>query len=600
MDNNEKIKLGCAVLCEGKYDKIKLSSVIDGMILTTDGFGVFNNAEKRSLLRKLCETRGLVIITDSDKAGFFIRAKLKGMLPQGRVRHLYIPQIKGREKRKTHDSKDGLLGVEGIDTQTLRKIILDAKLDESFGVCADKNFSPVTKAQFFELGLSGGCDSTVKRAELCKKLGLPPTLTANALLCALEMFGKDYSCIKALMREDGAISPEEYISFFPETARLALNHLKDAGFEAYFVGGCVRDLLMKRTAHDFDLTTNAPSEKIIEVLQGYGYDAFLVGGDCGTVCAKQKDGLPLEITPFRSEGQYRDHRHPERVTFVQDIRDDLSRRDFTVNSLALTQEKDKGITVTDLFDGVGDIKRKLIKCVGKAHERFEEDALRILRALRFACRFGFDIEENTACAMKDKAHLLSFISGERKQAELRGLLENPLCERLTKSFEEVLFNVLGQHSADGIDPVCGAYCEKLFFMLKDNSRGQISAVLDELKSSKNDRDRILGFKDIYDSDADIFTLTAKYGYFYAEYLKAFGGYEKASELFSDKSIPKTLKELDIDGKELSELGFCGKEIGQVLSMLLYDAICKKTQNNKQALAQRAKQYREESFSWRQE
>ena len=96
----EKIKLSCAVLCEGKYDKIKLSSVIDGMILTTDGFSVFNNSEKRAMIKKLCELRGLVIITDSDKAGVFIRQKLKGMLPKDRVKHLFIPEIAGKEKRK--------------------------------------------------------------------------------------------------------------------------------------------------------------------------------------------------------------------------------------------------------------------------------------------------------------------------------------------------------------------------------------------------------------------------------------------------------------------------------------------------------------------
>ena len=159
MDKNEKIKLGCAVLCEGKYDKIKLSSVIDGVILTTDGFSVFNNSEKRALLRKLCEARGLVIITDSDKAGFFIRSKLKGMLPTDRVKHLYIPQIKGREKRKKQDSKDGLLGVEGIDSATLRGIIEKAKLDEAFGKSGSSQTVAVTKTQLFSLGLSGGENS---------------------------------------------------------------------------------------------------------------------------------------------------------------------------------------------------------------------------------------------------------------------------------------------------------------------------------------------------------------------------------------------------------------------------------------------------------
>ncbi len=185
----EKIKIGCAVLCEGKYDKIKLSSVIDGTILTTDGFSVFNNEEKKQLIKRLCESRGLVIITDSDKAGHFIRSKLKGMLPSERVKHLYIPEIKGKEKRKTKESKDGLLGVEGMTAQTLREIILNAHIDEMFEGDTAQQKDPVTKAYLYELGLSGGKNSSEMREELCRKLRLPSGLSPNALIAALEIIG---------------------------------------------------------------------------------------------------------------------------------------------------------------------------------------------------------------------------------------------------------------------------------------------------------------------------------------------------------------------------------------------------------------------------
>ena len=155
--------------------------------------------------------------------------------------------------------------------------------------------------------------------------------------------------------------------------------------------------------------------------------------------------------------------------------------------------------------------------------------------------------------------------------------------------------ILGDITFTGIDSVCGSYCEKLFFMLKEKSGDRIKNILDSLRSSKADRERIAGYKDIYDSEKteDVCHLAAKYGYFYEEYLKAFGGYEKAESIFSDKNIPKNLKELAIDGKELLTLGFLGKELGDVLSKLLYDAICKNVQNTKQALFERAKQYREE-------
>lgn len=208
----ERIKLDCAVLCEGKYDKIKLSSVIDGTILTTDGFSIFNNTEKRSLIKKLCESRGVVIITDSDKAGFFIRSKLRGMLPADRVKHLYIPEISGKEKRKASPSKDGLLGVEGMSAQTLREIIMRANLDKSFGNASDsasaKDGSKATKkyaakSDLYALGLSGGNDSTSRRVKLCERFELPKTLgtNANALLSAFEMLGIGLDELSAAVSE---------------------------------------------------------------------------------------------------------------------------------------------------------------------------------------------------------------------------------------------------------------------------------------------------------------------------------------------------------------------------------------------------------------
>jgi len=198
----EKIKLSCAVLCEGKYDKIKLSSVIDGMIITTDGFSVFNDSEKRAMIKKLCELRGVVIITDSDRAGVFIRQKLKGMLPKDRVKHLFIPEIAGKEKRKQKPSKDGLLGVEGISTQTLYDIIKRADLDSFFEDNKAQNVLPLTKAQLYSLGLSGGEKSALKREKLCRKLQLPQRLTSNALVCALEMLGLDFEKVKELCEDE--------------------------------------------------------------------------------------------------------------------------------------------------------------------------------------------------------------------------------------------------------------------------------------------------------------------------------------------------------------------------------------------------------------
>ena len=188
--NGKKLRVKQAILCEGRYDKIKLADLFDTMILTTEGFGIFNNEEKRALLRRLCETRGLIVLTDSDKAGFFIRNKLKGMLPQEGVTHLYIPAVEGKERRKAQPSKQGLLGVEGIDADTIRDLFYRAGLVADEEAPEDENEkSYLTNADLFSLGLSGGQNSVSRRQDLCTAFGLPPDLSSNALLEALRMLG---------------------------------------------------------------------------------------------------------------------------------------------------------------------------------------------------------------------------------------------------------------------------------------------------------------------------------------------------------------------------------------------------------------------------
>lgn len=178
------IKIKEAVIVEGKYDKIRLSSLIDGLIITTDGFGIFKNKEKMQMLRKLAETRGLLIITDSDSAGFVIRNHLKSCISPELIKHAYIPDIFGKERRKTEHSKEGKLGVEGMSTE-----VLIAALQKAGVICTDdinsvepENRRMITRQDFFRAGLSGGEGSSAKRAELLNVLRLPQRMTANALL----------------------------------------------------------------------------------------------------------------------------------------------------------------------------------------------------------------------------------------------------------------------------------------------------------------------------------------------------------------------------------------------------------------------------------
>jgi ribonuclease M5 len=170
------------IIVEGKYDKIKLSSIIDGLIIETDGFSIFNNKDQLALIRKLAKTKGILILTDSDGAGFKIRNFLRGAVPTESVKHAYIPDILGKEKRKTQLSKEGKLGVEGIS----KEIIIEA-LTKSGVFCEEKdNISPkITKTDLYSDGLSGCTDSFEKRRQLLKLLDLPERLTANSLLQVL-------------------------------------------------------------------------------------------------------------------------------------------------------------------------------------------------------------------------------------------------------------------------------------------------------------------------------------------------------------------------------------------------------------------------------
>ena len=177
-------KIQEAILVEGRYDKIKLSGIFDTLILQTHGFSVFNDRERLAFLRTIAGRRGLVILTDSDSSGFFIRRYLKGAIPQHLLRHAYIPDIYGKEKRKKTGSKEGKLGVEGMDTA----VIVEAVRRSGAKFLGESDVPPrsgVTKAEFYALGLSGGENAAQKRRSLARILSLPERLSANELFTAL-------------------------------------------------------------------------------------------------------------------------------------------------------------------------------------------------------------------------------------------------------------------------------------------------------------------------------------------------------------------------------------------------------------------------------
>ena len=201
----------------------------------------------------------------------------------------------------------------------------------------------------------------------------------------------------------------------PNDVKTVMDVLTNNGYKAYVVGGCVRDSIMGRTPNDWDVTTDAAPEKIKELFSGFKtVDTGIKHGTVLIVSGK----TPVETTTFRLDGEYSDNRHPDKVTFTKNVCEDLSRRDFTINAMAYNETDG----IVDPFDGRSDIENKIIRCVGDADTRFNEDALRIMRAVRFSSVLGFDIEEKTAESIIKNENLLSGIACERLTAELMKLL----------------------------------------------------------------------------------------------------------------------------------------------------------------------------------
>lgn len=222
--------------------------------------------------------------------------------------------------------------------------------------------------------------------------------------------------------------------YLPKNIRTCIDALEAAGFATYAVGGCVRDSLLGLTPHDYDLCTSATPEQIRSVFSDYRL--VLAGEKHGTVSVVMDDSL-IEITTFRTEGDYTDNRHPDWVRFVTDIDSDLSRRDFTVNAMAYSPYRG----FADPFGGQNDLKNRILRAVGDPVRRFTEDALRILRGVRFAVRYNLTVEENTRRAMTELSPLMDHLARERVYAELCGLLPLVTSEDLV-CFQPVLSQIL--------------------------------------------------------------------------------------------------------------------------------------------------------------
>lgn len=436
----------------------------------------------------------------------------------------------------------------------------------------------------------------------------------------------------------------------PKNVDIAINLLQSAGFEAYAVGGCVRDSLLGKTPNDWDITTSAKPEDMKSVFADF--HCIDTGIKHGTVTVVI-DGEPLEITTFRLDGEYEDNRHPKSVTFTSNLGADLGRRDFTVNAMAYS----KKTGTVDLFGGQNDLKNGIIRCVGDPDRRFNEDALRILRALRFASALDFEIEEKTAQSLLKNRALLGNISEERIAKELLKLVCGKGAKRILTDFAPVLFEILPElqpmyknshdnphHCYDiyehtliaveSIDPEptlrfamllhdCGKPAVKKFdengvahFYGHQRISAEISAqILARLKVSNKFRDEILFLVSNHDRwelyenmekmprylskfgldgvlkllkvmRADVLAQSPEYRYRLDQIADA---EETAKNLAAQKPC-LSLSELQINGRTLMDIGIPqGRKLGAVLAQLLDEVIDGVTKNTQEALTTRARE-----------
>ena len=365
----------------------------------------------------------------------------------------------------------------------------------------------------------------------------------------------------------------------PEKIKFVLNTLTQNGYEAYIVGGCVRDSLLGLIPSDYDVTTSAKPQEILGLFE----KTVPTGIKHGTVTVII-DNEPVEVTTFRTEGEYKDSRHPQNVEFVTDLREDLSRRDFTVNAMAFNET----VGLVDLFGGVSDLKNKILRAVGDSDKRFSEDALRILRLFRFASQLEFTIEEKTLNSALKLQNGLENISKERIFSELCKAVNGKNPKAILPLIKSGGLEFLGViktpefATADNLDL-------RLFVFLNTSSENPIE-VLKILKAPSRQIDfanKLLKLQSIkIDSKEDIKN---------ALFLTDFNGVSLFLQLQKEENKLKTLDEviknkepylishLAVSGEDLKELGFKGKEIGEMLERIRQEVVKSPEKNRKETL-----------------
>ncbi len=429
----------------------------------------------------------------------------------------------------------------------------------------------------------------------------------------------------------------------PKPAKEILDSLHEAGYEAYVVGGCVRDSILGREPGDWDITTSARPEQVKKIF-GRTIDTGIAHGTVTIMIGKEG----FEVTTYRIDGEYEDGRHPKDVTFTASLIEDLKRRDFTINAMAYSDEDG----LIDEFDGLSDIEKKTIRCVGNPRERFTEDALRMMRAVRFAAQLGYDIEKDTRDAIMELAPTLNRISAERIQVELVKLLTSPNPGKVRELYETGITGVImpefdrcfdtpqnnphhaynvGDHIIKSVEAVEGSKVLRITMLLHDiekpscrttdekgvdhfkchAERGAETAVA-ILKRLKFDRDtmdtvgHLIKFHDyrfpaekknvrraVNKIGEDLFTsfieIKRADTIAQSDYLQTekFEWIDRINELYGEVLREKeclSLKSLAVNGRDLIEKGIApGKELGAILNRMLLDVLDEPSHNTKDYL-----------------
>lgn len=431
----------------------------------------------------------------------------------------------------------------------------------------------------------------------------------------------------------------------PEQVAEIIEKLREHGFAAYAVGGCVRDTILGLKPNDWDICTSALPEEMKNVFAGYHTaDTGLKHGTLTVI----RNKVPYEVTTFRVDGEYTDHRHPDEVRFVDRVDEDLARRDFTVNAMAYSDETG----IVDLYGGREDLRNRIIRCVGEPEKRFEEDALRILRALRFASTYDFVIEERTAQAIHRLYPTLDRIAAERIREELLKLLCGKACGRILREYTDVICIIIPElkptvgfeqnnphhlydvweHTVRGVENVEPDPLLRLTMLLHDTGK-PLTMTVDEkgvshyyghpvrsaeiaekvaerLRLDRNTATNLVTLVNAHDIElrTDRKILLRRLRKFGKDNLQRLFLIHRADRIATgtrdrDEKEADTLKlqesletlledhpcyslkDLAINGRDLNALGLKGPEVGKMLETLLDKVIDGKIENEKDALAQ---------------